>query len=68
VDKYTLPVLGKLVKRQKEMSDVQQYMNDFPDQVSSSITNLTNSTCPIMDVRKRRCISLQKIRARWPDT
>ena len=25
---------GKLVKRQKERSAVQQYMNDFPDKVS----------------------------------
>ena len=25
---------GKLVKRQKERSTVQQYMNDFPDKVS----------------------------------
>ncbi|TKW07322.1 hypothetical protein SEVIR_7G297803v4 [Setaria viridis] len=45
---------GKLVKRQKERSDVQQHMNDFPDQVSPE-QKLVQLTAEHPEYRKNYC-------------
>ncbi|KAG2569331.1 small RNA degrading nuclease 1-like [Panicum virgatum] len=45
---------GKLVKRQKERSTVQQYMNDFPDKVSPE-QKLVQLTAEHPEYRKNYC-------------